>query len=273
MCFLIISWSEATLHFFIGMNTGTYEPVNDEDDNPLVRTNEVTVEEYQHESKGTFLSSVINISNTILGSGTVAMVIFYITKPSAVAALGLGNGVALILLCAIGSGFGLFLLAIMASQSGRKASFFTCSQLTYPALAGFFDLAIAVKCFGVSISYLVITGGLLPQIVIGFYPDTPFDSIWIDKKFWITVAIIVVSPTCFLRRLDSLKYTSGFSLIAVIYLVFVVALYFMFPVEGMPAPPTVNEIDWFKFDFNTLAKLPIFVFSYTCHQNVHFVLI
>ena len=104
--------------------------------------------------QGSFFSSVINISNTILGSGMLAI-------PGALHAVGMGNGILLIILCALGSSFGLFLLGIMASQVGRKASFFTCSQITYPALAPLFDLAVAVKCFGVSISYLVITGGLV----------------------------------------------------------------------------------------------------------------
>jgi amino acid permease len=211
--------------------------------------------------QGSITSSVINIANTILGSGMVAM-------PSAVAAVGLGNGIILILICATLSSFGLFLLGIIASRVGRKSSFFSCSQITYPALAPLFDLAVSVKCFGVSISYLVITGGLIPQIVLGFYPNISPESIWLNKITWITVSMLVVAPTCFLRRLDSLKYTSGFSLIAVSYLVLVVGLYFVAPAEGMPEPPTIDQITWFKFDSNMLSKSPIFVFAFTCHQNV-----
>lgn len=211
--------------------------------------------------QGSITSSVINISNTILGSGMVAM-------PSAVAAVGLANGIILMIICAALSSFGLYLLGIIASRVGRKSSFFSCSQITYPALAPLFDLAVAVKCFGVSISYLVITGGLIPQIILGFYPNISPQSAWLQKTTWITISMVIVAPTCFLKKLDSLKYTSGFSLIAVSYLVLVVGLYFVAPAEGMPNPPTIDQITWFNFDSNMLSKSPIFVFAFTCHQNV-----
>jgi amino acid permease len=47
---------------------------------------------------------------------------------------------------------GLYLLSICASKTPhRRSSFFAVAQLTYPKAAIFFDAAIAVKCFGVSI--------------------------------------------------------------------------------------------------------------------------
>ncbi|KAJ3207467.1 hypothetical protein HDU67_007442, partial [Dinochytrium kinnereticum] len=99
---------------------------------------------------GTILSSSINLTNTILGAGVLAM-------PGALASVGLGLGTFLIVLSGLGSIFGLTLLSLCASKvGGRNASFFAVSRLTYPSAALWFDLAIAVKCFGVSVSYLVI---------------------------------------------------------------------------------------------------------------------
>jgi amino acid permease len=50
--------------------------------------------------------------------------------------------------------FGLYLLSLCAAQTGhRRASFHAVSQLTFPKAAVFFDAAIAIKCFGVSIRY------------------------------------------------------------------------------------------------------------------------
>jgi amino acid permease len=48
--------------------------------------------------------------------------------------------------------FGLYLLSIAAPKAPhRRASFFAVADLTFPKAAVFFDAAIAIKCFGVSI--------------------------------------------------------------------------------------------------------------------------
>ena len=52
--------------------------------------------------------------------------------------------------------FGLHLLSVCATKTPhRKSSFFAVSQLTFPSAAVFFDAAIAIKCFGVSIRCVV----------------------------------------------------------------------------------------------------------------------
>jgi amino acid permease len=48
--------------------------------------------------------------------------------------------------------FGLYLLSLCAAKTKyRHSSFHAVSQLTFPKAAVFFDAAIAIKCFGVSI--------------------------------------------------------------------------------------------------------------------------
>lgn len=66
---------------------------------------------------------------------------------------------------ALTSGLGLYFLARCADKvGGRNASFSSLSKLTWPKLGIFFDLAIAIKCFGVAVSYLIIMGDLMPQV-------------------------------------------------------------------------------------------------------------
>ena len=157
------------------------------------------------------------------------------------------------------------MLSRVAAQVGRKSSFFTCASITYPFAAVWFDLAIAIKCFGVSISYLVICGDLLPQVINGFFPGLD-ETAWVrNKTFWISLCILLVSPTNFLSRLDSLRYTSAFALCAVFYLLFVVLVFYLSPPSiGMPVPPpTWSDIVWVKLDAGLLSHLPIFVFAFT----------
>ena len=81
------------------------------------------------------------------------------------ASVGLIPGIIVIFLSAVASGMGLYFLSRCAARTdGRNASFFAISKLTWPNLAIFFDLAIAIKCFGVAVSYLIIIGDLMPQV-------------------------------------------------------------------------------------------------------------
>jgi amino acid permease len=77
-----------------------------------------------------------------------------------------------------------------------------------------------------------------------------------------------------MARLDSLRYTSGFALTAVFYLIFVVLVFYISPPDEMGLlsikPPTLDEIVWITFPPTSkmLASLPLFVFAFTCHQNI-----
>ncbi|CAG8779516.1 13612_t:CDS:1, partial [Ambispora leptoticha] len=144
----------------------------------------------------------------------------------------------MIFFAAFTSGLGLFFLSRSAARTkGRNSSFFAVSKLTYPKAALFFDIAIAIKCFGVSISYLIIVGDLMPQVVIAIcgrgYIDS--NSLLLDRRFWITASMIVIVPLSFLKRLDSLRHTSVIALIAVVYLVFIVIYHYFGP--DFEAPP------------------------------------
>lgn len=87
------------------------------------------------------------------------------SQPAALASIGLIPGILVVMLSAAASGMGLFFLSQCASRTdGRHASFFAISKLTWPGMAIFFDLAIAIKCFGVGVSYLIIIGDLMPQV-------------------------------------------------------------------------------------------------------------
>ncbi|KAI9271755.1 transmembrane amino acid transporter protein-domain-containing protein [Phascolomyces articulosus] len=213
------------------------------------------------------MSCAINLVNTILGTGLLAM-------PAALASVGLIPGIMVIFLSAIASGMGLYFLSRCAARTeGRNASFFAISKLTWPNLAIFFDLAIAIKCFGVAVSYLIIIGDLMPQVMASFYDHATStqDLILLDRRFWITVFMAsAILPLSFLRKLDSLKYTSVIALIAVVYLCAIVIYYFFTPMptppNGIPLPEPVIELVSFTTTF--FRRLPVFIFAFTCHQNI-----
>lgn len=209
------------------------------------------------------LSSNINLLNTIVGAGTLAM-------PAALSHFGIMLGSILIVWCGVTSAFGLYLQARSARYLDRgTSSFFALSQITYPNAAVFFDAAIAIKCFGVGVSYLIIIGQLMPQVMRGFdsrADDIPF---LVDRQFWVTAFMLVIIPLSFLRRLDSLKYTSVVALVSIGYLIVLVVYHFA--ADSHPDRGDIRVITW-GGPVGALKNLPVVIFAYTCHQNMFSIL-
>lgn len=112
--------------------------------------------------------------------------------PLAISHMGIVLGVLVILWSGVTAGFGLYLQSRCAQYLDRgSASFFALSQLTYPNAAVVFDAAIAIKCFGVGVSYLIIIGDLMPGVVQGFVGGEPVYDFLVDRHFWVTAFMYV----------------------------------------------------------------------------------
>ncbi|KAG5462529.1 MAG: transmembrane amino acid transporter protein-domain-containing protein [Olpidium bornovanus] len=219
-------------------------------------------------------SSVVNIANTILGSGILAMVRNGDDerrrpgnkkegqkeigggrgKGSEAVSVGLLPGACMVLVSALASGLGLHFLARCAARThGRSASFNACAQLTFPDAALWFDLAIAIKCFGVGVSYLIIIGDLMPEIVRslvelvlapadGAAPG-PAAALLLSRRFWITVSMAGVVPLAYLPTLDAMRYTSTVALMSVAYLWCIVFFHYVDPRTPRPPPEDVSYVN------------------------------
>jgi amino acid permease len=75
-----------------------------------------------------------------------------------------------------------------------------------------------------------------------------------------------VIPLSFLRRLDSLRYTSVIALVSIGYLVILVVYHFAAGDTADDRGPV--DIVHVKGPLGILASFPVIVFAYTCHQNV-----
>ena len=123
--------------------------------------------------------------------------------PLAMSHMGIVLGTAVIVWAGLTAGFGLYLQTRCARYLERgSASFFALSQITYPNAAVIFDAAIAIKCFGVGVSYLIIIGDLMPGVIEGFNSHAASVPFLVDRQFWITGFMLVsaheiqVSSTC-----------------------------------------------------------------------------
>lgn len=125
------------------------------------------------------------LTSLVVGAGALAM-------PRAISQMGIVLGVCVILWSGTTAGFGLYLQSRCAQYLERgSASFFALSQITYPNAAVIFDAAIAVKCFGVGVSYLIIIGDLMPGVVEGFVGGSPTYEFLLDRHFWVTAFMYV----------------------------------------------------------------------------------
>ncbi|KAF7118476.1 hypothetical protein CNMCM5793_008002 [Aspergillus hiratsukae] len=211
-----------------------------------------------------WISCVINLVNTIIGAGVLAM-------PLAISRMGIVLGIFVILWSGMTAGLGLYLQARCAQYLDRgSSSFFALSQLTYPNAAVVFDAAIAIKCFGVGVSYLIIIGDLMPGVVQGFVGSTPAYDFLVDRHFWVTAFMLIVIPLSYLRRLDSLKYTSIAALVSMGYLVILVVYHFV-KGDTVDHRGPVRVIHW-AGPIPALSSLPVIVFAFTCHQNMFSIL-
>lgn len=192
--------------------------------------------------------------------------------PLAMSHMGLFLGSIVIVWSGLTAGFGLYLQTRCAAYLERgSASFFALSQMTYPNAAVIFDAAIAVKCFGVAVSYLIIIGDLMPGVVQGFTGDREVVPFLVDRHFWVTAFMLIVIPLSFLRRLDSLKYTSVVALISIGYLIILVVYHFGAKDTIDPERSPLRIFKW-AGPIPALSSLPVVVFAYTCHQNMFSIL-
>ena len=107
--------------------------------------------------------------------------------PSVLSHMGITLGTFVIIWAGLTSGFGLYLQTRCARYLDRgSASFFALSQITYPNAAVIFDAAIAIKCFGVAVSYLIIIGDLMPGVVKGLNENAGQIEFLVDRHFWVT---------------------------------------------------------------------------------------
>ncbi|KAK2748937.1 hypothetical protein FQN57_007220 [Myotisia sp. PD_48] len=212
--------------------------------------------------QASWVSSVINLLNT--SAGALAM-------PHAISRLGILLGVTVVLWAGLTAAFGLYLQTRCARYLERgSASFFALSQLTYPNAAVIFDAAIAIKCFGVGVSYLIIIGDLMPGVIEGFVGENSGTDYLYDRHFWITAFMLIVIPLSFLRRLDSLKYTSIIALSSIGYLLILVVAHFI-KGEAMEGRGPIRIVHWQGL-IPALSVFPVIVFAYTCHQNMFSIL-
>lgn len=211
-----------------------------------------------------FVSCYTNLTNTIIGSGVLGL-------PYAIANSGLILGVMLVLISSGLTIFSLHLLAICATKVPPPASFYSVTEASVPHLTFMIDLAVAIQCFGVCSSYLIVIGGLMPDVMTQIGEDGFFT----ERFPWILLGFAVVAPLSCFKKMDALKFTSGLS---VAFVFFLMTLVFLYSLKIESLPPCTDDgdddgeckgdIPMFSITGNTFRVLSIFIFAFSCQTNI-----
>lgn len=204
--------------------------------------------------KASFLSSCTSLTKTMLGTGILSM-------PSVFATIGYLPGIALLLTAMILSAIGQFLLVLAAKASNKDGdvSILDCCEHIHPYISLLFDLAIALKSMGVSASYLIVIGDSMVELI---HNHSPY-GILQNRILWISLAMLIIVPLSLKRSMDALRKTSIAGVFVTIYLVIIAAINFL-KHGSSPSIDLINSSSW----NNLINSFAVFVFGFTCHQNV-----
>lgn len=217
----------------------------------------------REERQADIFSSFVNLTNSIIGSGMLGL-------PFAFAASGWFLGFFFITIAGVATVLSLHLLSLCSLKVKSPASFYRIAEATIPKWAFMIDLSVASMCFGISSSYLIVIGTLMPQ-VIDFFGGSGFIA---ERYLWVTIGFCIVGPISCLKSLDALKYTST---LAVLIVVFIACLAASFALSSDLSPcgddatddqSCVGDFSVVTFDIGTIKALGVFIFGYSCQMNI-----
>ncbi|KAI5189266.1 hypothetical protein NECID01_0461 [Nematocida sp. AWRm77] len=195
-----------------------------------------------------------NLLKTVIGSGIVSF-------PSLFAMFGVVPAVCFSAMSAVLTFFGLVMLCECASfYENKKTTFSGALENVWPGISRMFSAVVFVKCFGVSVSYLLI----VQTFLLSIFKNIPHVSS-LSPGMVIALYGLVVIPLCAMKDLKSLRYTSVVGVIGV-YVCICGGVYSLVQVARENALPPTQLFA--PVSSGWLAKVGQFVFSFTCHQNI-----
>uniref|UniRef100_A0A4W4G6I9 Amino acid transporter transmembrane domain-containing protein n=1 Tax=Electrophorus electricus TaxID=8005 RepID=A0A4W4G6I9_ELEEL len=189
------------------------------------------------EGKTSFGMSIFNLSNAIMGSGILGLAY-------AMANTGIVLFLILLILIAVMSAYSIHLLLKSADVVGTRA--YEMLGLRAYGQAGKIIAAcvVTIHNIGAMSTYLYIVKIELPFVILGLLgKEKDFGGWYVDGNYLITiVSVCVILPLALMRRLGYLGYTSGVSLLCMVFFLISVSL--------------------------AIYSIPIVAFAFVCHPEV-----
>lgn len=262
-----------------------YVDVDPENQNFLLESN-LGKKKYEtdfHPGTTSFGMSVFNLSNAIVGSGILGL-------SYAMANTGIALFIILLTFVSIFSLYSVHLLLKTANEGGSLSY----EQLGHKAFGMVGKLAasgsITMQNIGAMSSYLFIVKYELPLVIKALMNIEDTTGLWYLNGDYLVllVSLLLILPLSLLKNLGYLGYTSGLSLLCMLFFLIVVickkfeiACPFEDAVNSTFLQPTAsvphmafNTTDdscrphYFYFNSQTVYAVPILTFSFVCHPAI-----
>ncbi|CEG42360.1 amino acid auxin permease family [Plasmopara halstedii] len=209
--------------------------------------------------------SMFTMTVAIVGAGILAL-------PYAVQQTGLVLGILLIVEGAIATTFSLRIL-LECLNLGQARSYMDLALATGGhKLAAFTQLVVCMNLFGTCVGYLTGSAELI-QYAFETVLKSSSETLLLNRQALILMLTgLLVLPLSLLRSLDSLRFSSLFSIVCIVFMTLVIVIkYFQFVHEEL-APTMAYQLKHLPlFDWrlsHILRAVPLVVFSFTCHPNI-----
>mmetsp|Transcript_27400 Transcript_27400/g.37760 ORF Transcript_27400/g.37760 Transcript_27400/m.37760 type:complete len:599 (-) Transcript_27400:64-1860(-) len=234
--------------------------------NPYIMENEGISEDNEPNkllyNNASWFSCYINLTSTIIGAGILGV-------PYAFSKAGWILGTFLLSFCAVLSVFGLHLLSVCAKKVKIPSSFHSVASISIPKFSICIDIAVCMKCLGITTSYFIVIGDSLPIAM----QQLGTLQIFHNRQFCLFLCFCILGPLSFYPKLDSLKMTSIISALMIISLVTLIFLYSLHTDALDPCADFSSVLDCVGdtslviTNLHTLKSFPIMIFSFSCQQN------
>ncbi|GAB1222392.1 hypothetical protein ENUP19_0106G0022 [Entamoeba nuttalli] len=197
------------------------------------------------------LSTIFNLSNTIIGSGTLAIPFAFLYS---------GWGIGLIML-----GIGWILSAttmIFLTLASNKTNKFTYKEISYCVGGKYLSIIVQLSAFcyttGTCIGYIIFLGGFVPRL-FGDYDDEWYS----DRSLMITLMSLLILPLTFFKNLSALKFTSIISIICIFYTMITIIVEYFTRYKQLHISAKFANFQWSMF-----RGFPIMTVAFCGHYNV-----
>lgn len=126
------------------------------------------------------------------------------------------------------------------------------------------SILVALYCFGTCVTFLIIIGDQFDRVLLSVW-GKDFCHLWyLDRSFTMTISsILFVLPLCYSKRIDFLRYVSSVGVIAVLYVVCLIA-YKYWMGNFVPGPIKTAPNSW----TDIFLVVPAICFGYQCHVSI-----
>lgn len=206
-----------------------------------------------------FLSCWTVLSKTAIGVGLLGL-------SAATAVCGWFLGILLLVIAGTTAMFTLHLInCLIIQQDRRHVSFYTVAEKVAPYCRWIVDMAVAIKSLGVGTAYFQVYGSQLASFITRLAPSILDEiSFFTLRSLIILLGLAAMIPICYRKSIAKTAIINLFGILGIAYIVMIGVVY---------TDPTYTSTTSRSFAptgtfLAIAAKLPIFIFTFTCHQNM-----